>query len=1293
MGFFTAGNLLTLGIVLLILILYRQFDRQNRALDKLHKYSDRLKEDLAAFVEEKERGVKDYGIALKVQQDSARELMKRLQITDQEMAEKAAAVSRIDERISAYDASLEELVRMTGRVQENLNRIRDESAFVEGVHKRIFEVKGKIDNLESEIETLLPRFERENAESLERVSEAVTAAVQSAISDLGAQAETIERKVEDHREAIDIMERTRAENLDRDITLINSTLKEAVEAAGIRADKIEDAALIKLREQAQERIRQLHDAVEERLKSSQEFARERILEVQNSIQAVKDEWQTERNNLEAERQAFKEKWVREIEDIQGLTETRRASWKTEAEAEQNRFRQFLADLEKSSGDLQKNIFGEIDLIREQVSELDAHTGEVSARLTKTIEEGEARVLEEAEGRIEGWKVLTAEAEAQVRRFLDDFEISLEEAKKQSNAERLRLARQIEDLETHTGETAAALEARLARLAEEAEAGVREGAERRFEEWKAAIETAGVRGQELLGKFEAASAEARTRLNEELEEMKGRNAGELEAAESRWEDLRRRMDETAVHIEGELVKTVGDAEEKARGMAETELETWKAAAEQAESRGRKLLSDLEAASAETEARLAAEAEETERRFKEFQVHADGAFAKLEQRLLRTLEELEGKVLEEAGTRLEEYRAAQAQDFKNLESLAEDTSRLDGELRFSMDTVEKRVREDFSRFEQEASRERESSASAFTSAVNALKADLEGVERELAALKRQAYENVSEKLDVFEADFSADLSGRSDNIDRQLREWQEAMDVKLAGLAEISETRRRDTETALGDELRKGFSDYNERFTLELDQLKADTGAFEEGIRDQMKMADDSLGSFKEQLDQNLEEVRSASEAAMKTEIGRYSLTLADTLKQQQREMETRLKEITGEIEERNNGITTLLDASRRDIEEWQSGFSSRLREVDAALEDGRRRTRDMVTESDERLALVRSEIEDAREESASRRAEIFSRTDEQVKTLDLAIKEADRHIKEFVSQTKLFDRADELKLDLERRIEDLRGDLDRLDQRRSEAAQLEGQFVKIKRLEDEVNFKMTRFLSEKHRIEQMEADFNRLLLTNKAVEEKLVQVSSSDDTLQAIQVQIRRFDDALAAVEEKYQRVEKKNQTLEETNDGIDRNFKALQESEDSLRRFNGDLERLTGEMETLHDSVENLARENEKARETAEKLVLLDSSLSAIEERISAMQVAREWVARTETRLEELYRDAQAQVKLMGDLIRGGRSRGGGKPASEKGALPPGDRENVIKLARQGWTVDDIAKAMKISKGEVELILELGSQD
>jgi transcriptional regulator len=46
-----------------------------------------------------------------------------------------------------------------------------------------------------------------------------------------------------------------------------------------------------------------------------------------------------------------------------------------------------------------------------------------------------------------------------------------------------------------------------------------------------------------------------------------------------------------------------------------------------------------------------------------------------------------------------------------------------------------------------------------------------------------------------------------------------------------------------------------------------------------------------------------------------------------------------------------------------------------------------------------------------------------------------------------------------------------------------------------------------------------------------------------------------------------------------------------------------------------------------------------------------------------------------------------------EGAPPMQKKENVISLARQGWKVDEIAKTMKISRGEVELILEMAPID
>ena len=68
---FTLGNLLTIAIVLVILAVYRQIDLNNRSLDKMKKYFNRIKEELDVIVEEKAMGLKDLSIELNVHEKNS----------------------------------------------------------------------------------------------------------------------------------------------------------------------------------------------------------------------------------------------------------------------------------------------------------------------------------------------------------------------------------------------------------------------------------------------------------------------------------------------------------------------------------------------------------------------------------------------------------------------------------------------------------------------------------------------------------------------------------------------------------------------------------------------------------------------------------------------------------------------------------------------------------------------------------------------------------------------------------------------------------------------------------------------------------------------------------------------------------------------------------------------------------------------------------------------------------------------------------------------------------------------
>lgn len=259
--------------------------------------------------------------------------------------------------------------------------------------------------------------------------------------------------------------------------------------------------------------------------------------------------------------------------------------------------------------------------------------------------------------------------------------------------------------------------------------------------------------------------------------------------------------------------------------------------------------------------------------------------------------------------------------------------------------------------------------------------------------------------------------------------------------------------------------------------------------------------------------------------------------------------------------------------------------------------------------------------------------------------------------------------------------------RGEVRDIEGQFVKIRKMSAETGEKMARFTADKRRIDLLEEDYKRLIGLAQSVEQKIEQVGNSDQQLQEITARLRSLDELQEEVETRFDRMEKRRSYIDKTADSIEANSQNLQAIENRM-------EELTRQVAAMPKHVEGLAGQLKKVQvarkdtdKAVEQLSKLDQTLADVEARMQELQTAREWLARTETRLEEIRRDAGEQVKLLGSIMREETK----KHPVDGGAPSLNARETVQKLAHQGWNVDEIARATKVSKGEVELILELTS--
>ena len=171
---FTPGNILTLCITFVIVIVFRQMDKGNRSIEKVKRFGDKLKDDISLFLKERTVKLEESSLALQVQQTKAVAAVKRLESIREEiekreadLLERTRAVTEFAKRIDTYDATIVNLLEMTSQAEINLSKIAEESDFVNKLARTLAASQKQLQQISTDIPALRDDFARENRAALE----------------------------------------------------------------------------------------------------------------------------------------------------------------------------------------------------------------------------------------------------------------------------------------------------------------------------------------------------------------------------------------------------------------------------------------------------------------------------------------------------------------------------------------------------------------------------------------------------------------------------------------------------------------------------------------------------------------------------------------------------------------------------------------------------------------------------------------------------------------------------------------------------------------------------------------------------------------------------------------------------------------------------------------------------------------------------------------------------------------------------------------------------------------------
>ncbi|MFW5643353.1 MAG: SpiroCoCo family coiled-coil protein [Alkalispirochaeta sp.] len=1232
---FTIGDIIVLLVVVVILAVYRQTDRNNRSLDKVKRFVERVQGEMDEIVAEKVTMLKDIGIEVDVHQKAAKEVLKRIQSIEDDLNSRTGSLEEIGARLTEYEQALSRLVEMTQRTEENIERVRDESEYVDKVGKRIKATQGKIEELERSLPGIVSGFEKQNDERLAELERRVLASTEKRVAELSGRIDGAGTRVQEFQEEVVRLQgetEERAVASRQELEQLHRTL------LGDAREEIDAIAQDNRRDlyQQREEIENFLDEIRRKSNDVQEDTERAIAELRRTLAESVDEAEERLASLAEQARRM------ETESLAALRDY--------IDSERTRVRE---EFDRSLEELRESDAARLTALEEELS---GHSREMENSLQQT----RSRLLETITERMDGISQEAAEG-------ID------------TTGQTIRAG--IDELNTLHGTESRRIRESYATLQEEATASQSE------------IER-------VVGALNERIAAEETRLSTSLDELR-----------ARYEDDRRQIEALGVQVES--------------------------------------------ASSDLESRLASVRELSEAQIREMTVTLSG-------RVDSASQEVETRVLAEVEQRLKDYENELNYRFTKIERVNSDVDALEGHLRATMDRISERVRGDFLAFGEEIRELRERDKAEAESAMDLLRGAMGELETGLNELKQRAYDNVGEKLKVFEDEFFADLRERSDAMDGRITEWLEEVDGRLRTLQEEHTSQRNTLEQQYNEGLKSRLARFQETINAQLTKTDEQIDSFRNGLESRIEAVDEYVAGIESSMRDEVSSLQERSVLMFRQEFSQAEEKTRTELAALESEMEEQIAAIRGSVRAGTNEIEGMIESSRSDVAMWQTEVLNQLRsgsaDVNNQLADAKVRLteslqdlkrefieekEELIDGSQEERAKIRSElnafdstlrkledriqtvstdaidefegryrtirqgiddhesaigerlddratdfrslIDDTHGQFQAMREKLLGKLEEEARTLQTTLNEIDKRQKAFIEQTKVFERADTMKTALQESIENLREEISRVEAFRGEVREIEGQFIKIRKMSADVGEKMARFTADKRRIDLLEEDYKRLIGLAQSVEQKIEHVGSSEEQLQEITARLRSLDELQEEVEARFDRLEKRRGLIDQTTDSLEQNSQALTAIETRMNELTGRIETMPRQVEALAVQLKKVAAARKETDSAVSQLAKLEETLADVESRMQELQTAREWLARTETRLEEIRRDAGEQVKLLGSLMRE-ETR---KNPVDGGAPSMSARETVQKLAHQGWNVDEIARATKVSKGEVELILEL----
>ena len=350
--------------------------------------------------------------------------------------------------------------------------------------------------------------------------------------------------------------------------------------------------------------------------------------------------------------------------------------------------------------------------------------------------------------------------------------------------------------------------------------------------------------------------------------------------------------------------------------------------------------------------------------------------------------------------------------------------------------------------------------------------------------------------------------------------------------------------------------------------------------------------------------------------------------------------------------------------------------------------DRIGDFKKELFKIEQNLKTLDERATTRFLEHTNNIDRRIQDASEHIKRLDKQIENFdyfeITKDKLLDDTRELKL----QFEQLRKTKDVISSVENRVEELTNMFSIIEEKYDSL-------LINKERVDDMSKSVGEMESLIIDLNKKIGDVKDSKNQIINIENEINSANHKLDTISNIYEMNRAKAKELDEVissfNDvktrvsDMTNNFNTLNKKYDEL-----DIKRTTFEkvIKNFEKEASYIIKSGGNFSDIIDKFKQMDHLIEDIDERIEIFNRLREWLVKSESEIENMNRETDNRIRLLESLLDKA-SVESENYNSIKEQFKSDKKKPVLQLKEQGYTIDDIAKMLNLSIGEVEFVLNL----